>query len=111
MRTRLVRRPGQPGTQAFVEQYGDRLVCIRYRYDADKKKRYKTIELIVETIDWAPKPTAETIVGVRVAANEYGIQDALRRAGGRWNRVRRLWEVPYKQVRVLGLEQRMVALD
>lgn len=110
MRTRLVRRPGQHGTRAFVEQYGDRLVCVRYRYDEVNKKRHKTIELIVETVDWSQRPGANTVVGVRVALDERSLQSALRTAGGTWNRARRLWEVQYKHVRALRLESRMVLL-
>jgi len=46
MRTGLKLRPGQRGTKKLLAQCGDRLVCIRYRYDEEKKKRFKTIELI-----------------------------------------------------------------
>jgi len=48
MRTRLTLQPGQSGTKELVEQYGDRLVCVRYRYDATRRRRFKTVELIVE---------------------------------------------------------------
>jgi hypothetical protein len=61
MRVRLVRRPGQHGTLAYVEQYGDRLVCVRYRYDAAARRRYKTVEIIVEEAPWSPpRPVDET---------------------------------------------------
>ena len=30
-------KPGQKGTKHLVAQYGDRLVCVRYRYDAARK--------------------------------------------------------------------------
>lgn len=53
MRVRLVRRPGQHGTRAYVEQYGDRLVCVRYRYDEGTRRRYKTVEIIVEEGAWS----------------------------------------------------------
>ena len=33
MRTRLTLKPGQRGTKQLVAEYGDRLVCVRYRYD------------------------------------------------------------------------------
>lgn len=55
MRVRLVRRPGQHGTRAYVEQYGEQLVCVRYRYDAAAGRRYKTIEIIVDEAPWQPK--------------------------------------------------------
>jgi len=41
MRTRLHLKPGQRGTKQLLAQYGDRLVCVRYRYDAQRKKRFR----------------------------------------------------------------------
>jgi hypothetical protein len=108
MRTRLVRRPGQHGTQDLVAQYGDRLICVRYRYDEVAKKRHKTVERIVETVDWRPRPAPDTIVGLRGALEEYNIQQTLRRAGGVWNRARRVWEIRYDRAVSLGLTDRIV---
>lgn len=54
MRVRLVRRPGQPGTKDLQKQYGERLICVRYRYDAALGRRYKTAEIIVEEAQWTP---------------------------------------------------------
>jgi hypothetical protein len=34
MHVLAIRRPGQRGTVKLVERYGDKLVCVRYRYDA-----------------------------------------------------------------------------
>src|SRR5438046_3165589 len=39
-RVRLHLKPGQKGTKQLVAQYGDRLICVRYRYDAQRKKRF-----------------------------------------------------------------------
>ena len=50
MRTRLKLNPGQRGTKKLVTKYGERLICVRYRYDDEKKKRYKTVELVEEVI-------------------------------------------------------------
>ena len=33
-RVRLHLKPGQKGTKQLLAQYGDRLICVRYRYDA-----------------------------------------------------------------------------
>jgi len=51
-RTRLTLRPGRPGTKRLVTQYGDELVCVRYRYDDTLNRRLKTIELVVEDVPW-----------------------------------------------------------
>ena len=37
MRTRLTLRPHQRGAKRLLAQYGDRLVCVRHRYDAEQK--------------------------------------------------------------------------
>ena len=50
--------PGANGTKALLRQYGDQLICVRYRYDKTKHKRYKTVELIVEEKDWSPDSTS-----------------------------------------------------
>jgi len=55
MKARLTLKPGLKGTKKLTEQYGERLVRVRYRYDEKRKKRLKTVELIVEEIDWIPK--------------------------------------------------------
>jgi len=41
MQVLSIRRPGQRGTRKPVAVYGERLVCVRYRYDAVSKKRCK----------------------------------------------------------------------
>ncbi len=53
-RVRLHLKPGQKGTKQLLAQYGDRLICVRYRYDAQRKKRFKTVELLVAERDWQP---------------------------------------------------------
>ncbi len=49
-----VRRPGAKGTRKFVEHYGDRLICVRYRHDPAQGRRDKTAEPIVEASRWCP---------------------------------------------------------
>ncbi|MFC1772718.1 hypothetical protein ACFL3A_05120 [Pseudomonadota bacterium] len=46
--------PGVNGTRSLLKEYGDQLVCVRYRYDKLKQKRYKTAEIIVEEKHWHP---------------------------------------------------------
>ncbi len=49
MITRLKLKPGQKGTKKLAAEYGDSLVCVRYRYDEKSGTRFKTVELIVES--------------------------------------------------------------
>ena len=47
-------RPGARGTIRLVQQYGKKLICVRYRYNPETRKRVKTIELIVDEKKWTP---------------------------------------------------------
>jgi hypothetical protein len=47
-------QPGQNGTKALVRKYGERLVCVRYRYDSQTQQRHKTVALIEDTVPWNP---------------------------------------------------------
>jgi hypothetical protein len=62
MEARATLRPGQKGTKKLVSRFGDRLICVRYRYDATRRKRFTTVELIVDEADWTastpPAPEA-----------------------------------------------------
>ena len=111
MRTRLHLKPGQKGTKQWLAQYGDRLVCVRYRDDAQRKKRFKTVELMVAECDWAPpvpRLTADTMVGVRIGFAEVETRDRVKQVGGKWNRRRKVWDMRDDQVVALTLEARIV---
>jgi hypothetical protein len=111
MRTRLTLHPEQRGAKQLFAQYGDRLVCVRYRYDEERKKRVKTVELIVEESEWEPtlsRRVGESLVRVRVALPEVEVRSQVKRAGGRWDPQRRVWELRYDRVVALGLADRIV---
>ena len=44
--------PGQKGTLKPYEEYGDRLVCVRYRYNAERNRRIKTVEIVIDEAPW-----------------------------------------------------------
>src|SRR5215471_14121764 len=111
MRTLLHLKPDQKGTKQLLTQYGDRLVCVRYRYDAQRKKRFKTVELIVAEREWEPPPprfAADAMVGVRVGFAEVELREQVKQMGGKWNRSRKVWEMRYEHVVALKLEVRIV---
>lgn len=105
-RVRLHLKPGQTGTKQLLEQYGDRLVCVRYRYDAERKKRFKTVELLVAERDWEPplpRVAPDKIVKLRVAFVEAALRDRVKRAGGTWHPEQRIWQLRYDRAVALGL--------
>ena len=100
-KTRLTLQPGQRGTRTLSARYGDQLVCVRSRYDEQQKRRFKTVELIVAESDWEPsKPHKqdESLVPIRVGMPEVEVRRRGKRAGGRWNPHRRVWELRHDRV-------------
>lgn len=113
MKTRLKLKPGQRGTKSMVEQYGDALVCVRYRYDAASRTRVKTVELIVERKQLAQVPRCINdgdIVPVRVGYAEKELRQQIRALGGRWDSGAKLWYAPYAVIKGTELE-RHILLD
>ena len=113
METRLTLRPGQHGTRKLVERFGERLVRVRYLYDAAAGRRLKTVELIVESVPWTPRPRRprrrdDEIVAVRIAFDEADLRERARRLGAVWRPQQKLWEMHWGDVRRLGLASRVV---
>jgi len=110
MHTRLTLEPHQRGAKQLLAKYGDRLVCARYRYDAQQKKRLKTVELIVEECHRVPETKQEIdgrVVCLRVAASELEVRQQVKGTGGKWNPQLEVWELSYEQVVALHLEKRI----
>lgn len=107
LRTKRTLLPGKPGTKRWVEQYGEKLVCVRYRYDPERHIKVTTVELVAEHRIWEKNP--RKIPGhKRVAIREVELGKQVKAAGGRWNREKKVWEVAYQQVIALGLTERMI---
>jgi len=119
MLVKTIRKPGEAGTRKLLARFGDRLVCVRYRYDPIQHKRYKTAEVIVAEEDWLPPPEPEVQaepqqslqrrhVGVRIDYRERDLRQKVSAAGGAWSQRERLWRVAPEVVERLGLHSRVV---
>ena len=112
MRIAVKLKPGQRGTKKLLAEYGDRLVCVRYRYDKMQKRRFKTVEIIIDEGSWQRRPRRikpDEIVGLRVGWRETELQNRIRRSGGKWNAGKKVWEMRYDGVVKIGLEGRIAA--
>ncbi len=91
---------------------GERLVCVRYLYDAAGGRRLKTVELVVETVPWRPRARAprrrdEDIVAVRIRYHETELRERAKRLGAIWRPAQKVWELSWADARRLGIADRV----
>jgi hypothetical protein len=111
IKTRFKLKPGQRGTKKLLDQYGDALVCVRYRYDLEKRKQFKTIEIIVSESDWIPTPPKyanSDLVALRIGYEEKNLQEQARSLGGKWDRQQKVWLIRYGCIAGTAMEKLIV---
>ena len=99
-------QPGQPGTLKLARRFGNALVCVRYRLDADAQRRYTTVELIVDQSPMVNR--TDRLVGVRVRYAEAELRQVVRDHGAIWDQRAGLWRMPLRIATRLGLRERIV---
>ena len=104
-------KPGQDGTKRLMEEYGDRLLCVRYRFDETRGVKLKTVEIIVDEKPLhAPRCKDDDVVPVRVAYDEAELRQQLRALHARWDGERKLWYLRYGLIRGTPLVERLAEL-
>ncbi len=110
-RIRLTRRPGQPGTKKLLGEYGERLICVRYRYDDELQERIKTVEIAVDRVAWSVRDRAADDAApawFRIGKREDLLRRAVLLAGGRWEESCDMWTLPRRVADALGLTARII---
>jgi hypothetical protein len=98
--------PTNRGAIKLRQQFGDTLVCVRHRVDAQAKYRYTTVELLVDVTEMQPRQVQ--MVNIRVNPREYGLRAVVRSAGAVWDHKLGLWRIPKRIATVLRLTPRIV---
>jgi len=109
--TRVVKKLSvtQPGALKLAQRYGEALVCVRYRHDAERRYRYTTIELIVERAPIKRRNAAlDAIVVVRIPFGDTERQLQAQACGARWDSKSRVWYMRHSTAKHLGLQKQIV---
>lgn len=111
MVARLKLKPGQRGTKALVEKYGDALFCVRYRYDETSRTRLKTVELIVERKELPAQRQAtedDPLVPVRISYGQRELGIMAKTMGGKWDPDVKLWYIQHGKIKGTELEKHII---
>jgi hypothetical protein len=93
-------KPGQKGTQRLAAEFGEALVCVRYRYDERTGDNVTTAEIIVDRRPRKKHLFLDTdLVTVAVAYDEKALREKLKAAGGRWDPEEKFWKVRFGSIR------------
>ncbi len=136
MRTVKTLKPGQKGTKEMLTRFGPSLLYVRYRYDEARREHVKTVEFGVqrrsregETECPGSQASGARDPGTRVPGaqsarsgdctprrvplwigrRERDLQQRVKSAGGRWDRVRRVWLLRRDEAERLGVLPRVEA--
>ncbi len=107
-------KPGDNGTKRLSSRYGDRLVCVRYRQDKARNRRYTTVEIIVDEgpieqnklYRLAPEERG-LLVNIFIAHQDSETRAKVLEAGGVYQPESKLWKLALGKVVKLGLIDRM----
>jgi hypothetical protein len=58
MEVKATLAPGRPGIKKFLKGQNSQLPCARYCYGVARPKRLKTVEIIVDELEWSPEKEA-----------------------------------------------------
>ncbi|MEO8060761.1 MAG: hypothetical protein ABI671_20825 [Burkholderiales bacterium] len=93
----------QAGALKLARCFGDALVCVRYRHDPEGSYRYTTVELVVDEAPVVRRTDPDAKVMVHVAFDDTQLQKLVRAHGARWDNRQRLWAMPRRTAKKLGL--------
>lgn len=99
--------PGDMGTKKLFHQYGEQLICVRYRIDALNQKRFTTVELIVDEKPFITHK-AKVTAWLKIKFDETELRNKVKAAGAKWLTEHKVWELDYEMAKKLRLKNRVV---
>lgn len=106
-RMRVVKKldPSNRGAIKLAEQFGQTLLCVRYRMNERGTVRFTTVELLVGQ---APvKAKTSEYVAVQIDWSEQNLRQIVKDAGARWDGKAKVWRMPRRLAGILRLNGRI----
>ena len=102
--------PKQLGARKLALRYGNALVCVRHRHDAEGRTRYTTVELLVEHTPIQRRKPDDQLLAVRLDPDVPEIRRHVIAAGGQWDPQIRAWWLTRAAARRLRLLRQVVGV-
>jgi len=94
----------------LLKIYGPDLLCVRYRYDHESGEKCKTVELIIDRGEMKKgRIHGNKKVNLKIEYTEINYRRAIKKAGGKWNKDKKVWQLPFRNVVTLNLTHRIIA--
>jgi hypothetical protein len=97
--------PSSRGAIKLAEQFGNTLLCVRHRVDAETKLRFTTVELLVGKVPI--KVRSQKYVSVQIDWSEDALRRIVKDAGGKWDGKEKVWRMPRRMAGILRLTDRI----
>ena len=100
--------PGQRGTLRWMSQFGDALVCVRYRRErgAAGRQRYTTVELLIDNAPFTRRLRRDTLYAVRIDYAEAALRARAKALGAQWVAAEKRWLLTGAAAKLLGITDR-----
>jgi hypothetical protein len=108
-------KPGMPGSRRFQKHWGENLIAVRYRRDANKL--YSTIEIVVDQREQSRFPVSlnavhsfkrRQLVAVPIGFEELALRAAAKQNDAMWSAMNKVWVMTYSSAVALGVQNRII---
>jgi|CXWL01.1.fsa_nt_gi hypothetical protein len=97
------------GAIKLTRQFGETLICVRYRLSPDGSTRVTTVELEVDRV--AVQRKANPAVSVKIYASETKLVTRAKEKGAWFNSKTRLWRMHQNDAFALGIADRVARAE
>ena len=102
-------KPSQRGAIKLARNYGDELLCVRYRENSDGTERLTTVELVVERV--VIQKRDDPVVSFKLKQDEIDLRRRAMAKGAKYDGQNYMWKLRRSEVLRMGLKNRIAVTD
>jgi len=108
---------GEKGSVRFLDEWGDKLLAVRYRDDTDRGLILTTVEVVVDERTKMSKnchqkgylkARSRSLVFIRLGYHERELRNKAKAAGAQWDKNKKQWVMKYQSAINVGFKSRII---